>query len=83
MRKHAFYKLKNKGADQLSSNSETDQCLCFCYIYIVQSLYFLNPKFRASSYLLWLYSPVLSDLVGNHEDGFLYDAAHLINKCWP
>ena len=26
--------------------------------YIVQSLYFLNPKFQASSYLLWLYSPV-------------------------
>ena len=25
---------------------------------IVQSLYFLNPKFRASSHLLWLYSPV-------------------------
>ena len=25
---------------------------------IVQSFYFLNPKFQASSYLLWLYSPV-------------------------
>ena len=25
---------------------------------IVQSLYFLNTKFQASSYLLWLYSPV-------------------------
>ena len=25
---------------------------------IVQSLYFLNPKFQASSYLLWLYSLV-------------------------
>ena len=25
---------------------------------IVQSLYFLNPKFHASSHLLWLYSPV-------------------------
>ena len=25
---------------------------------IVQSLYFLNPKFQASSHLLWLYSPV-------------------------
>ena len=28
--------------------------------WIVQSLYFLNPKFQASSYLLWLYSPLLS-----------------------
>ena len=26
--------------------------------WIVQSLYFLNPKFQASSHLLWLYSPV-------------------------
>ena len=25
---------------------------------IVQSLYFLNPNFQASSYLLWLHSPV-------------------------
>ena len=25
---------------------------------IVQSLYYLNPKFQASSHLLWLYSPV-------------------------
>ena len=27
-------------------------------IRIVQSFYFLNPKFQASSQLLWLYSPV-------------------------
>ena len=25
---------------------------------IIQSLFFLNPKFQASSHLLWLYSPV-------------------------
>ena len=25
---------------------------------IVQSLYYLNPKFQASSHILWLYSPV-------------------------
>ena len=25
---------------------------------ILQSLYFLNPKFQASTHLLWLYSPV-------------------------
>ena len=25
---------------------------------IVQSLYYLNPKFQASSHLLWLYRPV-------------------------
>ena len=27
-------------------------------IRIVQSFYYLNPKFQASSHLLWLYSPV-------------------------
>ena len=25
---------------------------------IVQSLYYINPKFQASSHLLWLYSPI-------------------------
>ena len=28
----------------------------FCFRNIVQFLYFLNPKFQASNYLLWLYS---------------------------
>ena len=27
-------------------------------IRIVQSLFFLNPEFQASSHLLWLYNPV-------------------------
>ena len=39
-----------------------EQRLCFrctdSTARIVQSLYFLNPKFQASSHLLWLYSPV-------------------------
>ena len=26
--------------------------------WIVQSLFYLNPKFQASNYLLWVYSPV-------------------------
>ena len=30
-------------------------------IWIVQSLFYLNPKFQASSHLLWLYSPVCVD----------------------
>ena len=33
--------------------------------WIVQSLFFLNPKFQASSRFLRLF---VSDLVGNHED---------------
>ena len=41
-------------------------CICNCQlisafvfaIRIIQSLYYLHPKFQASSHLLWLYSPV-------------------------
>ena len=51
MRKPGF--CENKGADQLQGNHAADQRLC-----LVQSLYFLNPKFQASSHLLWLYSLV-------------------------
>ena len=58
MRKPAFCLCENKDADQLCSNRTADQQLCFCSI--VRSLYYLNPKFQASSHL-WLYSP---DCVG-------------------
>ena len=44
----------NKSADQLRDNHAADQCLCFSCI----SLFFLNPKFQVSNYLLWLNSPV-------------------------
>ena len=57
VRKPAFCICENKDADQLRGNREADQRLCFRY-HIVQSLYFLNPKFQASSHLLWLYSLV-------------------------
>ena len=61
-----------------------DQCLCFP-TKIVQSLYFLNQKFQASSHLLWLYSLVCghwSDLVRNPEDRFSCDMAHLFPGQW-
>ena len=46
---------------------------------IVQSLFFLNPKFQASSHLLWLYSPVCAEpLVGNPEERFSQNEAHFI-----
>ena len=38
---------------------------------IVQFLYFLSPKFQASSHLLWLYS------LGNPEDRFSQKEAHI------
>ena len=42
---------------------------------IIQFLYYLNPKFQASSHLLWLYSPVC---VGNPEDRFSQNEARII-----
>ena len=52
MRKLAFCICENKDADQLRC------AFVFATTRIVQSLYFLNPKFPASSHLLRLYSPV-------------------------
>ena len=54
MRKPALCICENKDADQLRGK------LISAFVFatwIVQSLYFLNPKFQASSHLLWLYSP--------------------------
>ena len=45
---------ENKGTDQLCSNCEADQRLCFRYT--VQSIFFLNPKCQVSGLLLLLYS---------------------------
>ena len=75
MRKPTFCIWENKDADQLRGNPEADQRLCFRYT--VQSLYFLNLKFPASSHLLWLYSRFVSDLVENPEDRFSCDTAQI------
>ena len=58
MIKPAFCICENKDADQLCGKPAADQRLCFCNVEIVQSLYFLNLKFQASTHLLWLYNPV-------------------------
>ena len=58
MRKPAFCICENKDADQL--RSVTAQ-LISAFVFasqIVQSLFFLNPKFQVSNNLLLLYSPV-------------------------
>ena len=57
MRKPTICIGKNKDTDQLRGDREADQRLCFCYS-DVQFLYFLNPKFQASSHLLCLYSSI-------------------------
>ena len=57
MRKPVICICENKNAEQLRGNREADQRIFFA-TRLEQSLYFLNPKFQASSHLLWLYSLV-------------------------
>ena len=59
MRKPAFCICENKDADQLRRYISCAVISTFVFaIWIVKSLYYLNPKLQASSYLLWLYSLV-------------------------
>ena len=51
-------------------------------IRMVQSLYYLNPKFQASSHLLWCTARFVWDLVGNPEDRFSHNEAHLWAALW-
>ena len=73
MRKSTFYICENKDADQLRSNSTAQLISVFVFATrIVQFLYLPNPKFQASSYLLWLYSrkprrPVFSQRGSNRS----------------
>ena len=76
MRKPALCICENKAADQLRGNLKLISAFV-CATRIVQSLFFLNPKFQASSHLLWLHSPIVSDLVGNPEDQFSHNEAQV------
>ena len=44
---------------------------------IVQTLYFLNPKFQASSHISDCTALFVSDLVGNPEDWFSHNEAQI------
>ena len=80
MSKPAFC-ICDKGVDQVHSNCTADQHLFFCYI---DSTIPLPPKSEISS--LWPPSVAvqagcfLSDLVGNPEDRFSREAAHIVQK---
>ena len=76
MRKTTFFMCENKGADQLGSNCKADHTFVFA-THILQFLYFLNPKFPASSHLLCLYSSVCVEPVQKPHSWFPHDTAHL------
>ena len=79
MRKPANCICENKGADQLRSNCAVVSAFVLA-IRKVQSLSYLNPKFQASSYLLWLYSLVCVGPGRTPEDRFSHNAAHMVAK---
>ena len=60
MRKPGLYIIKfAKTKTQISCAVTAQLISAFVFaIRIVQFLYYLNPKFQASSHLLWLYSPI-------------------------
>ena len=78
MRKPAFRICENKVADQLRSIREADQRLCFRYS--DSTIFFLNPKFQASSHLLWLYSLVCVGPGLKPEDRFSHNEAHMLPR---
>ena len=71
MRKQTLCICENKEADQLLGNREADLRAFVFATLIVQSLYFLNPKFQASSHLRSCTAWFVSDQVGNHNVIFL------------
>ena len=76
MRKHASCICENKDADLLHHKRSADQGPCFHYIYIVQSLYFLNQKFQASRSSVVVQPDLCQTWWRNPEDRFSHDMAY-------
>ena len=76
MRKSAFCICENKDADQHCRNREADQRLCFRY---TDSTIPLLPKSEISCFKPSYVTVVrfVSDLVGNPEDQFSHNEAHI------
>ena len=82
MGKPTICKCESKGPDQLRGNHEADQRLCFRFVFaasIVQSLYFLNPKFQASSHVQWLHSPVCVGPGQKPQSWFSHKVAQILS----
>ena len=78
------FSLCEKGADQLCSNCTADQVtaqLISAFVFatrIVPFLFFLNPKFQASSHHLQLHRPVCVRPGWKPEDRFSHIPAHIL-----
>ena len=83
MRKPDFCLCENKDADQLRSNCQADQRLCFCYLDSTIPLLLISKisSFLPSSETVQAalcQSRFVSNLVGNPKDRFSRVAAHFM-----
>ena len=77
MRKPAFCICENKDAEQLRGNREADQRLCFRYTDSTIPFTFEIRNFKPLDIFCICAARFVSDLVGNPEDRFSPDEAHL------
>ena len=78
MRKPDFCLCENKDADQLYSNSEADQRLCFCFMDSIISPLLQNFKFL--TFFWYCKGQFVLDQVRIPEHGFSCIAIELMNK---
>ena len=78
MRKPDFCICENKDADQLRGNHEADQHLCFRYIDSTIPLLSSLRNFKPLAIFCGCTARFVSDLVGNPEDRFSQNEAHLM-----
>ena len=77
MRKPAFCICENKDADQLPGNREADQRLCFRYTDSTVPLLSKSENFKLLAKFCGCTARFVWDLVGNPEDRFSQNEAHL------
>ena len=77
MRKPVFCICKNKDADQLHSNRKADQRLCFRYTDSTISPLHKSENFKLLTIFCGYRARFVPELVGNPEDRFFHDAAHI------
>ena len=70
---------ENKDADQLRGNREADHAFVFA-TRMVQFLFYLNPKFQASSSFLYLYRSVCVGPVRKPHCWFSHEAAQILKR---
>ena len=78
VRKPAFCICVKNDADQLHVNREADQRLCFCYINSTIPLLSKSEIFKPLAIFCGCAARFESDQVGNPEDRFSHNEAHII-----